>query len=347
MEHTKTNIQLIKEIAWVLSLASAQNKLDVPGEYTWAFPQSQNVFDVKARSMSIFSSGNSVKDVDVIKFIQGLNLTPYLKNPWTVYEFEDKFKSWIAAGKYFTLQNLNDFQYTGFSAGSQEAFTNFYLVNRNKRFRVFRGEYWWHINVWSTLGINWKYIEDDDIRANDVCICSTPFALTGDVHPQLSWLINECNRVGVELLLDFIYLPNSKNAVNINLANNCIQTITFSLSKTFPVQTAKIAIRMCKNKPHDMMQISNDENICNRLSAGLGLEVINKFPVDYVVDKYASKQQEWCKLLGLTPAKVVHFGLGENYHTNSWFSEYNVQSNRYNLGMLYENSHLLQGYLKT
>lgn len=348
MPTTTADINQIKQIAWVLSLAGATNQLDVPGEYIWAYPLSSSFEHVRLRTHGIFSSGNSIKDPEVIEFVQNQNINRHLLNPWVVQEFEQQFKSWISSGTRYRLHNFDLFQYTGFSAGSQESFINLYLVNKDRRFRIFKGDYWWHIDIWNSVGISWAFIEDDDLKPNDMCICSYPFALTGDKHQNFDWLVDECNRVGIKLLVDFIYLPNSNDAVDIDLSAECIEQITFSLSKTFPVQCAKIAVRMCKNKPSDPLQISNDENICNRLGAGLALDIINAFPVDYNVTKYQDQQQHWCNKLGLTATKVVHFGRGDDYTSmgrsdnNTWFSAYNQQKNRYNLGMLYENQNLLK-----
>jgi hypothetical protein len=348
MQSFKTDIQQVRTIAWALAQASADHQLDVPGEYVWAFPQDNKFDSVRARSRSIFSSGNSIKDPQVIEHVQGLNLSRHLLNPWIVEEFESAFPAWIRAGTGYRLENFDLFQYVGFSAGTQESFINFYLFNKDKRFRVFRGDYWWHMDIWSKTNINWAYIEDDELRPGDICICSCPFALTGDKHERFDWLVDECNRVGIKLLVDFIYLPNSYHAVDIDLSADCIDQITFSFSKTFPVQCAKIAVRMCKTKPQDPMQMSNDENICNRLSAGLALDIIQKFPVDYNVQKYLDRQTYWCNRLGLKQTRVVHFGLGDDYtgfgrsDSAAWCSPFNEQQNRYNLGMLYENENLLR-----
>lgn len=222
-------------------------------------------------------------------------------------------------------------------------------MHKDKRLRVFRGDYWWHMEIWSKANFNWSYIDDDPVIAeNDACVCSYPFALTGDKHKDFDWLVEQCEQVGADLLVDFIYLPNSNNAVDIDLSADCIKEITFSMSKTFPVQTAKIAIRMLKSKPSDPMQMSNDENICNRLSGGLALNIIREFPIDYMVSKYLDKQKYWCDKLGLKQTNVVHFGLGGNY-TNvgrqtkmNYLSEFNEQQGRYNLGMLFENEGLLK-----
>jgi hypothetical protein len=146
--------------------------------------------------------------------------------------------------------------------------------------------------------------------------------------------VDECNKKNVSLLVDFIYLPNSIDCVDIDLSAPCIKEITFSFSKTFPVQCAKIAVRLLKDKPNDPMQMSNDENICNRLSAGLAYSIIQKFPIDFMVTKYQEKQKFWCNYLGLQPTKVVHFGLGGDYTTFgrsnavAWCSPFNQQQNR-------------------
>jgi hypothetical protein len=348
MQNFKTDIHQVTTLAWTLAMASATDQLDVPGEYVWAFPSSDRFHQVRPRSRSIFSSGNSIKDPDVIGYVQGLHLARHLSNPWIVQEFEEAFPSWIQCGRRYHLGNFDLFKYVGFSAGTQESFINFYLFNKHKRFRVFRGDYWWHMDIWSKTAIDWAYIEDDALRSGDICICSYPFALTGDKHEKFDWLVERCNQLGIKLLVDFIYLPNSNGAVDIDLSADCIDQITFSFSKTFPVQCAKIAVRMCKHKPQDPMQMSNDENICNRLSAGLALDIIQQFPVDYNVTKYLDLQMYWCQRLGLKQTKVVHFGLGDDYtnfgrsNQTAWCSQFNEQQNRYNLGMLYENHQLLK-----
>lgn len=343
------NVELIRNLAWVLSTASACDVLDVPGEFVWAYPKDKKFHEIRSRSRSIYSSGNAIKDPVVGDFVQSIHLAPYLKNPWTVDQFQDRFPQWVNSGPRYSVKNLDLFRYVGFSQGTQESFLNWYMMHKDQRLRVWRGDYWWHMEIWNKAGFQWSYIDDEpEILPNDACLVSYPFALTGNKHPQMDWLIQECNRVGCDLLVDFIYLFNSNNVVDIDLSAPCIKEITFSLSKTFAVQTAKIAVRMLKTKPSDPMQMSNDENICNRLSAGLGLELINKFAPDYMVSKYHAQQELWCDFLGLEPTPVVHFALGDNYTTVgrqtelNYLSVYNEQQNRYNLGMLFENQRLLQ-----
>jgi hypothetical protein len=349
MSDIKQDTDKITKIAWALMTASVENKLDVPGEYLWNIPASNDFNEIRSKTWSVYSSGNCIKDKNLIDFTDGVNLNKHLRDPWTVKKFEEYFPVWVKQCPRFRFKGIDDFKYSCFSQGSQEYFLNFYITHRNKRFRLFKGEYWWHMEVWKKLGLNWAYIEDDNLDANDVVIISCPFARLGDEHPQQKELLEQCEKIGIPVMLDFIYLPNATfDKIQIDLTPTCIKSLSFSMSKTFPVANARVALRMTRESIKDPMQISNDENVANRLASGLGLECMQKFNVDYMVEKYQTEQQHWCKLLGLKPTKVVHFALGDPYtdmgrkNNKRFFSEFNDQQNRYNLGPLFANKNLLQ-----
>ena len=338
----------IKEIAYALMIASVKDKLNVPGEYLWNIPQEDTFGEIRSKSWSVFSSGNCVKDIEVLEFINNIDVIKFLKDPWISKKFEEYFPAWIKSCGRYNLKGFDEFKYGCFAQGSQEYFLNFYIRNRNKRFRICRGEYWWHMEVWERLNIQWKYLDQEEINENDVVIISTPFALTGKVHREFQQIIDQCDKKNVEVMLDFIYLPNvTLNNLTIDLDHDCIRSISFSMSKTFPVQNAKIAIRFTRQKLVDPMQISNDENVANRLACGLGLEVMKQFEVDYMVKKYHAEQQNWCRYLGLIPTDVVHFATGQPFTEEGrtkgkeFFSKHNTQDIRYNLGPLFENKSLL------
>jgi hypothetical protein len=348
MQEIRQDTDKITKIAWALMTATVRGKLDVPGEYVWNIPTNDEFYEIRSKTYSVYSSGNCIKDMDAIKTIESVNPSKYLRDPWITKKFEDYFPQWLTACPRFNFQGLDDFKHGCFAQGSQEYFLNYYMTNRNKRFRVFKGEYWWHMEVWKKMGLQWAYIEDDDLQANDVVILSFPFARLGDKHPRQEELLDACDKIGVPVMLDFIYLPNSTyESVDIDLRRDCIDSLSFSLSKAFPIATARVALRMTRQKLDDPMQISNDENVSNRIASGLGYEMMQKLKVDYMVDKYKDEQNHWCRVLGLEPTKVVHFALGKPYtdvgrmNQKRFFSEFNDQENRYNLGPLFANKKLL------
>lgn len=349
MSEIKQDTDKITKIAWALMTASTQSKLDVPGEYLWNIPTSDEFHEIRSKTWSVYSSGNCIKDKDLIDFTDNVGLNKYLRDPWIVKKFEEYFPYWLQKCPRFRFKGMEEFKHACFSQGSQEYFLNFYIKHRDKRFRIFRGEYWWHMECWKKLGLDWSYLEDGELEKNDVVIISCPFARIGDIHPQQNSLISECEKIGVPVMLDFIYLPNATfDKIDIDLEPTCIKSLSFSMSKTFPIANARVALRMTRDKVYDPMQISNDENVSNRLATGIGLECMQHFDVDYMVKKYHSEQLHWCRMLGLKPTKVVHFAEGKPYtdigrmNKKRFFSEFNDQQNRYNLGPLFCNKYLLK-----
>jgi hypothetical protein len=162
MQDIGQQIHNIRKIAWTLSLASARDQLDVPGEYIWAYPANDSFKEVQDRARSIFSSGNSIKDPEIIEFVQHNDNNKHLLNPWITKQFEEAWPNWIKSGTGYQIKNLDLFTYAGYSQGTQEAFLNFYIMNKDKRLRVFRGDYWWHMDIWSKANFRWEYIENDD-----------------------------------------------------------------------------------------------------------------------------------------------------------------------------------------
>jgi hypothetical protein len=103
---TAEQINLIRRISWALAQASAEDCLDTPGEFVWAYPKNAQFWEVRSRSHSIFSSGNAIKDSVVIDFVNSLSLSEHLRDCWIVDKFQEAFPSWIAAGTRYKLHNL-------------------------------------------------------------------------------------------------------------------------------------------------------------------------------------------------------------------------------------------------
>lgn len=336
MDMVETNLKQIREITWLLSTA------DLGGEYKWNHNEDGSFNRVYERTKSIFSSGNAIIDPFFADWKRHVNVTQYLDDCYVPDKFYEAIIPFLNSSEHFKIDDTSRFTKIDYCAGSQEAFLNYMMLNFNKRLRLFKGDYWWHLGICDSLGIEWDWIEDDDLKEGDFVICSCPFALTGHPHVQLLEILDICEHKGIEVLLDFIYMPNYQDNYTIALGYECINTCTFSFSKTFPMQTAKVGVRLQKKATVDPLSISNAENIENRLGLGLGLEIIESFPINYMVNNYQDLQTKWCNILGLKPAGVVHFAHGEDYaERTGQYSKYNIQSSRYNLGILYQNDELL------
>lgn len=230
--------------------------------------------------------------------------------------FCKKYIDWIKSTKLNTLIGLEKFPYAAYSNGTTEAFDKFYMKNNQRRFRCFKGEYVYHKIAWRNF--NWKFLEDDVLDSNDAVIISLPFSDTGNEHVQMQQVLQTCTELNVPVLIDCVYFGVCSN-IDFNFDHNCITDITFSLSKAFPVAYARIGMRLTRVDDDDALLMLNKIGYTNRISAALGITLMEQFSPDYIVNKYLEKQIDLCNSLGVSPSNTVLFGID----TNNKYPEYN------------------------
>lgn len=256
-------------------------------------------------------------------------------------EFCSAYLEWIKQHNN-TCAGLDDFKYAVYSHGTSEAFDKFYMKNLNRRFRIFKSEYLYHQLAWRNSKLDWTFIEDSKLDKNDAVIISYPFADTGNKHDNMDFILHNCSALGIPVLIDCAYYTIS-SGLHFDFTHKCITDITFSLSKTFPVAHARIGMRLTREDDDDTLFVYEKANYQNRLGASLGLSLISKFDPNYIVNKYAKKQTEFCELANVKPSSTVLFGLGDN----TW-SDYNRGGNTNRLSFhnyLDQPIHILKGIL--
>jgi hypothetical protein len=232
-------------------------------------------------------------------------------------EFCEEYKEWISSTVLNTISGLEQFPFACYSNGTTEAFDKFYVKNRTRRFRCFKGEYVYHRLTWRNSWPDWKWLDDECLDPNDAVVISLPFSDTGNKHSLHEELLEQCTEKGIPVLVDCAYFGICAD-IDFNFNHPCITDITFSLSKVFPVAHARIGMRLTRVDDDDGLFMTNKIGYTNRLGAQLGLELISKFSPDYIFNKYRQRQQELCLEHSVTPSSTVLFGIGGE----SW-QEYN------------------------
>ena len=241
--------------------------------------------------------------------------------------FLQHYQQWIYKSEHNTLKGLTDFDVACYSNGTTESFDKFYLQHQSRRFRCFPGEYMYHMASWRNYFPNWKYINDNDISANDAVVISAPFSDTGNVHPETQTVLELCDKLGVPVLVDLAFFGTCYN-IELDLEHECISDLTFSLSKCFPVSHARIGMRLSRVDNDDSLLVHHKTNYTNRIGAGLGMALISMFDADYQYNKWGDTQKQFCKELGIQASNTVLFGVDHGK-----YPEYNrgATSNRINL----------------
>jgi len=262
-----------------------------------------------------FGGAWSVHDSQVVEYRdqairQFLKDQSSLNHDTVKNEYFQTFKEWM-----FSTHNVKgheQYDQICYTHGTTETFSQFYIRYRNaKRLRIKKGDYFYHSmmqKLW--YGSRFAWLDEDEIREGDVLAVSVPFSQTGDVPENLENILKECDNKSVPVLLDMAYL-NIAKGLDINLNHSCIEYITSSLSKVFPLELSRVGIRLQRKKFEDQLYVINEDgyNYINLQNCYVATKLMQQFPADYIYDKYLPKQKQYCEELDIVPSKCVIFGL--------------------------------------
>ena len=255
-----------------------------------------------------------IKDDEIISFVKETDKDNFLYNSLQNIELKEQFLkkyfSWISTSKLNVLKGLDRFDNLSYVHGTSQSFDAFYAENKDRRFRCFKGDFFYHALSWRN-NYTFSYLDDEELDKNDAVVMSIPFSDNGNVHPNTSQVIETCNKFQIPVLIDLAYY-NLARGINFNLDEPCISTITFSLSKGFYLlDRLRIGIRCKKEFNDDPVDVFNSFDMFNKAGAALGLEIMNKFSPDYIQNKYYEKQKEICSNFNFDVSNCVVFGLGD------------------------------------
>ena len=225
--------------------------------------------------------------------------------------FIEKYRNWIISTKTNIVHGLDNFSVAAYSNGTTESFDKFYLKNKNRRIRCFKGEYMYHQAAGRNYFSDWRFIEDDDLKSNDAVIISQPFSDTGNQHPLYKETLDRCAELAIPVLVDCAFFGLCSNVL-FDFTHPAITDITFSLSKFFPVAHLRIGIRFTKTDDDDTLLVSHKTKYINRIGAAVGLKIFDLYRADYNIMLFKETQIKLCKQLDVTPSNSVIFGIDEN-----------------------------------
>jgi histidinol-phosphate/aromatic aminotransferase/cobyric acid decarboxylase-like protein len=145
-----------------------------------------------------------------------------------------------------------------------------------------------------------------------------PFADTGNVPENLFAILDRCEDLKIPVLLDLAYI-NLAVGLELDLNYKCIDTVTSSLSKVFPLSDHRIGIRLQQEFVDDTLFAYNQNQYINLYSASIGHEVIKKYSADHSFKKYRLRQLAVCEELSIIPSSSFIFGIDKN----NLYPEYN------------------------
>jgi hypothetical protein len=259
-----------------------------------------------------FRGGWAIPDNEVISFYKNIDYSNVLidKNP--AIEFIYNFDKYIMSSKENKLFGLDEFKHKTFVHGTCLSFEAFWMRHHNRRFKCFKGEFFYHQANWKKFH-RWDYIDDKGVSFNDAVVISLPFSDYCTEHSKMREVLDECEKLKVPVLIDCAYYLITKD-INFNFSEyNCITDITFSLSKGFyRADKLRAGIRYSKLFYDDYVDIMNQYDAVSYLSAYVGNKIVTNFPPDYAITKFRDKQLKFCKDNNLVPSDCVIFAFGSD-----------------------------------
>lgn len=317
--------------------------------YLISVKTAKNFFDARSLANNVFQGSRAVRNSSVTNFLKDIFeddlISKGLNNYNSLAVFKKSFTDWIQAHSSNTIHGLDQYQ-IDYSAGTTQSFDSFYFRHKNRRFRCYAGEYFYHLKTWTSNQVNWSFITDSDpVDKDDAVVISMPFCDTGSLHPEYDRLIDNCEQLDVPVLVDCCYYPIS-GGVDIDVSSTCIDSVAFSLSKAFPVANLRIGVRYTRDT-FDGQKLHDSINYNNNLSAYIGVQLINRFSSDYIHKIYQDKQKIVCDYFGLIPGNSVVFAVGDSnwdqYSRRNLLNAYQLKldpanfNNRVSLVSIFEN----------
>lgn len=254
-------------------------------------------------------NARAIVDKEIEDFVRARDLSLLYQEPHAG-EFPAEYRRWIQASRLNRFSGLSEavFPHASYVHGTSQAFDFFYREHFSKRFRFFRGEFAYH-KIFARHSLQVAALEEDELRAGDALIVSLPFSDSGALPDGMAATLDTCERLQVPVLIDAAYVGMS-TGLEFDFSHPAIHTVTTSLSKTFHgAAYARIGVRFQRKHIDDPVDFFNDVGMFNRVGWHLGLDLMRRFSVDFIAEKYRSTQLAICKELDVEPSACVIFGL--------------------------------------
>ena len=251
----------------------------------------------------IYGGAWPVPDPDILEYLMTTSINS------THNEFVNDYFQWFA--NPHNINGIEKFNSLSYCNGTTEAFDKFYHKHMHRKLRFLRGEYFYHQIMAKRFFKESSFIDEpNDISNDDVVVMSVPFSDTGNVPEHYDDIMTQCEKNNVPVLLDMAYISLAVK-LDINVDYQCIDTITTSLSKVFPVAHWRIGMRMQKENIDDTLDAYEMNSYLNTHAVNVGHQLIKQYPADYSFNKYRQQQLSFCNMLDLTPSDSFIFGIDQ------------------------------------
>ncbi len=240
-------------------------------------------------------------DRDVNRFFKKI----FFENPSDNHELNDQFKAaflqWLSNDKLNTIRGISEFQDLDICVGCTQFIDDLYQTWGSDSLMILEGDYKYH---WR-LNQNIKFHSLSTLVSGKRLLMSMPFPSLGDIHPEMTEILNRCLELGVPVHLDGAWLGCSRN-ITFDFSHPAIESFAISLSKALGLGGNRVALRFSRQRSSGPISIMNDFNMTCQSLSHVGLKFMKEFGANYFWNRYGAAYHKICTDFDLTPTNAIH-----------------------------------------
>lgn len=228
---------------------------------------------------------------------------------WDKDVYTSTFRNWIESSSYNHVLGLDAFKHSCYTAGAVDGIASF--IHRHatsRRIRFSAAEFIGNKIVSNHANLKYALLEQEPLEKGDALVLSLPFSGTGSMHKDYFDIIQTCNLYHIPVLIDMAYFSTSYG-IDVDLDQPCITDVVFSLSKCFST-SLRLGYRVTKEYHDDISQANYELGICNRWAVNTGVQLLETFSHDWIIERFRPIQLEVCKTLDVTPSNTLTLAIG-------------------------------------
>ena len=219
-------------------------------------------------------------------------------------DFKKEMTTWLFSSKLNQLSGFDNFKRVDIINGCTQFIDSVYMKGP---VQTLKGDYRYH----SRLNPDLAFSVPGYLRKELPLIIAMPFPSTGDVHTNMTEILNEARDKGISVHVDGAWLTCCRR-IDFDVSHPAIKSVGISLSKGLGLGWNRIGLRWTKEESADAISIQNDFRMNLRAPAMIGLHFIRNLPSDYLWNTYGECYYKICKDFNLTPTNSIYLALKNN-----------------------------------
>ena len=148
--------------------------------------------------------------------------------------------------------------------------------------------------------------EPGKLEPNKPLLISLPHCASGDIRPDWSAVLKECEQKNIDIHVDMAWIVKSKD-IELDLDHPNIKSFGMSMSK-LSFEWNRIGLRWSRQQQMDSITIANHyyKGTINTGAMSCGAYMMHNLNRDYAWNTYGDISKQICDELDLEPTKFVH-----------------------------------------